>query len=404
MKVVLDKVSVRKNRIDYNYTIDKDLQVFFDNNSPFFIEYLTDISFEDVPASILSIPFVTNILPLCWLQDFTIEVDELDEAFYNSIDEIKKGFMQIYPDVKVGGKVVANKIINNTYEPSDKTVCLFSGGVDATFTYLRHRNEHPTIINVWGVDINFDDIKGHKEVDEYCNYFAEQFKTDYICIKSTIRTFVDEAYLNKEMYKLLQDYWWHGAQHSIGLLSLLAPYDYLYKVKTNYIASSFTQKDFEDGVKSITFPVVDNALKIGSTKMCHDGFDNARIQKIEYICDVCMTENRYIDLKVCFHYVNGKNCSACEKCYRTIIAILIYDTNLERYGFSIKSKNAKNIKYFLDCNEIGKFRWLPIQNAYNKNPKNKNIKWIKNYKFNNLSSFRSRVLRTLKKILNKKNF
>lgn len=398
MKVVLENVTVNKNRIDYSYSKDKELDIFFVDENPFFIEYLTDISFEEVPESILAVPFVTNLLPLCWLQGFTIEVDELDEAFYNSIDEIKKGFLQIYPTVKIGGGVVAKKLVKNEYEPSDKTACLFSGGVDATFTYMRHRDEHPTMLNVWGVDVSFDDEKGHKEVDEYCEKFAREFETDYICIKSTIRTFVDETYLNREMYKLLQDYWWHGAQHSIGLLALLAPFDYVHKVKTNYIASSFTQEDFDRGVKSITFPVVDNALKIASTNMCHDGFDHARIQKIEYICKVCMEEDRHVDLKVCFKYVDGKNCCKCEKCYRTIMGILIYDKNLERYGFSLKSKDAKEIKQFLYCHEIGEFRWHPIQKAYIENDKNKDIAWLKNFKFNNLAGFTSRLYRLKKKL------
>ena len=398
MRVVLEDITVNKNRVDYNYTKDEALNIFFNDNFPFYIEYLTDISFEEVPKSILAVPFVTNLLPLCWLADFTIEVDELDETFYNSIEEIKKGFLQIYPTVKAGGGVVAKKLVKNEYETSDKTACLFSGGVDASFTFMRHRDEHPTLLNVWGVDVSFDDAEGHREVDEYCRKLASEFETDYICIKSTIRKFVDEIYLNREMYKLLEDYWWHGAQHSIGLLSLLAPYDYVHKVKTNYIASSFTQADFENGVKSITFPVVDDALKFGSTTMCHDGFDHARIQKIEYICRVCMEEDRKVDLKVCFNYVNGKNCCKCEKCYRTIMGILIYDENLERYGFSLKSKDAKEIKQFLYCREIGEFRWIPIQKAYIENDKNKNIKWLKNFKFNNLSSFTSRLLRLKKRI------
>ena len=398
MKVVLENVEVCKNRIDYSYSRDKELDIFFDDNYPFYIEYMTDISFEEVPMSILTVPFVVNILPLCWLADFTIEVDELDETFYNSIEEIKKGFLKIYPTVKVGGGVVAKKLVRNDYESSDKTACLFSGGVDASFTFIRHRDEHPTILNVWGVDVSFDDAEGHKEVDEYCQNLAKEFETDYICIKSTIRKFVDEIYLNREMYKILEDYWWHGAQHSIGLLSLLAPFDFVHKVKINYIASSFTQEDFENGVKSITYPVVDDALKIAGTNMCHDGFDHARIQKIEYICKVCMEEDRNIDLKVCFHYVNGKNCCKCEKCYRTIMGILVFDENLERYGFSLKSKDAKEIKRFLYCHEVGEFRWRPIQKAYIENDKNKNIKWIRKFKFNNLASFKSRALRLIDKV------
>lgn len=393
MGVVLDKIEVDKNKINYIYSYDCELSRFFCDKFPFYIEYIQDIDFGAVPKSVLAVPFVTNLLPLCWICDFDIEVEELDKSFYDSIDEIKKGFQKIYPDVELKGNIKASKLINNTYEASEKTICLFSGGVDATFTFLRHREEKPVIINVWGVDIDFDDKRGHQEVESYCEKFAADFSTDYICIKSSLRKFLDESYLNNEMYKVLCDYWWHGAQHSIGLLSVLAPYDYIHKIKTNYIASSFTQKDFDSGVKSVTYPFVDNALKIASCNMCHDGFDYARIDKIKYICEVCKAEKRALDLKVCFNYKEGKNCNKCEKCLRTIMAILVFDDNVERYGFKIKSNKAKEVRRFLDCNEIRLFNWLPIQDAYKKNMQNKNIRWLRRYKFNNLSSLRSRILR-----------
>ena len=191
MKVILNDIKVNKNRIDYDYVKDDKLNIYFDDNFPFYIEYLTDISFEDVPRSILAVPFVTNLLPLCWLADFIIEVDELDETFYNSINEIKKGFNLIYSDVKLGGDVVVKELVKNEYKTSDKTTCLFSGGLDATLTFLQHRNENPVLINVWGVDIDFTDSLGHKETESYFNKIAEQFSVEYICVKSTLRKFLN---------------------------------------------------------------------------------------------------------------------------------------------------------------------------------------------------------------------
>lgn len=46
-----------------------------------FLEYNYDIS--DIPNSILAIPFVSNVIPLVWITDSTILINELDESFMN---------------------------------------------------------------------------------------------------------------------------------------------------------------------------------------------------------------------------------------------------------------------------------------------------------------------------------
>ncbi len=396
MQITLNDIKVEKNKISYAFFYDSELEKFF-TSKEFYIEYQTDIDFEHVPKSILTVPFVINLLPLCFIYNISLNIEELDESAFNSINEIKKGFETIYPDYTFYNKINPQKVISNTYETSDKVTCLFSGGVDASFSFLRHKNENITLFNVWGVDISLEDIKGHTKTENYFNKIANDFSVGYICIKSTLRTFYNEEFLNNDAYNKIGDYWWHGAQHSIGLLSLLAPYNYLNKIKTNYIASTFTQTELAQGVKCVSYPIIDNSLSTASTNIFHDGFDFSRTQKVEFICKECNKLDKNIALKVCFNYHEGKNCSSCEKCYRTIAAILVFDNNIEKYGFKLNSKNAKEIKRFLDTHEIGIFRWLPIQEAYLKNPSNKSIKWLAKYKFNNLSSLKSKLLRLINK-------
>lgn len=395
----LTAVSVDGNRVQYEYTNDPKLDKYFNKETPFFIEYQDPgIDFSNVPNSILSVPFVTNLLPLAWMFDVTIEVDELDATFYQSIEQIKQGFEKIYPQVQFSGTVSVKKIVSNTYINSNNSVCLFSGGVDAMYTLLKHRKEHPTLINVWGVDISFDDIQGHTEVEQHNNKVAETFQCKYICVKSTLRSFLNEHLLNQEAYAILEDYWWHGTQHSIGLLSILAPYNYLMRTGVNYIASSFTEKEFQMGVKCVSYPVVDEALRFASTKMIHDGYESQRIDKIRYICSSFRKENRSLELKVCFHFEKGKNCSSCEKCYRTMMAILIFDPDLNRYGFHLTHKDARKIRWFLQRNQIGVFRWEPIRQAYIENDANKDIQWLKNFHFNETTSLKSRIHRAWAKV------
>lgn len=397
--IKLTAVSVDGNRVQYEYTNDPRLDKYFNKETPFFIEYQDPgIDFSNVPNSILSVPFVTNLLPLAWMFDVTIEVDELDATFCRSIEQIKQGFEKIYPQVQFSGAVSVKKIVSNTYINSNNSVCLFSGGVDAMYTLLKHRKEHPTLINVWGVDISFDDIQGHTEVEQHNNKVAEIFQCKYICVKSTLRSFLNEHLLNQEAYAILEDYWWHGAQHSIGLLSILAPYNYIMKTRTNYIASSFTEKEFQMGVKCVSFPVIDEAYYVADTKVHHDGFEANRSMKLKYICDVYTHDNLSLELKVCFHFENGKNCSSCEKCYRTMMDILVFDTQLEKYGFRSLSPNASEIRTFLDISEVKLYNWLPIQESYRNHPQNDNIRWFSTYQINNFNSIRSKIARLAMRI------
>ena len=401
MNVKLNNIVVKKNVILYEYTYDKEASVFFNKASSFFIEYSDKEDFSNVPESVLAVPFVANLLPLSWIFDICLSIDEIDKCFMDSIPLMKQGYQSIFKDVTLGGNLAVENIKYNNYKPSERSVCLFSGGVDATFTFLRHRTENIVLANVWGVDIELDDLLGHLEMESYFNQIADSFNKEYMCIKSSVRTFLNflnESYLNDIGFKKIQDYWWHGAQHSIGMLSLLSPYNYVYRIKTNYIASSFTGKEYNQGVRCISYPVVDSQMKMASTNCYHDGFETSRIGKIEYICKIRKKDNLKLDIKVCFNYSNGKNCSSCEKCMRTIAALLVYDNSVEEYGFSKKCDDTKQLRAFLDTHEIGIFRWIPIQEAYQKYPVNRKLKWLMHYKFNNLSSFRSRLLRFMKKV------
>ncbi|WP_394213536.1 hypothetical protein [Psychrobacter piscatorii] len=79
----------------YSYEVSDSIKKFF--KEPFFIDY--DVSVEDVPDSILIIPLLANVLPISWLVGFNITVDSLDEQFYQAALEIKKVFIEEFPEI-----------------------------------------------------------------------------------------------------------------------------------------------------------------------------------------------------------------------------------------------------------------------------------------------------------------
>ena len=175
-------------------------------------------------------------------------------------------------------------------------------------------------------------------------------------------------------------------QHSIGLLSLLAPYDFINGITTNYIASSFTEDDIGK-YRCISYPFVDSELKMGATECFHDGFSFSRIKKIQNIVNYVEKSKTSFPLKVCFNPRNGENCCKCEKCLRTMAMIKIAGGDVNKLGFDPDYKNiGKYIKSFCDRTILkGSIlsHWIKIQ-SFGKQMEltDSSFKWLQNYKFN----------------------
>ena len=385
--IKLNGIEIAKNRVDFSYTFSEEIKRFFSNKWGFFYEYPEKYDLSKVPESILVVPFVMNMMPLVWILDAELSVDTLDETFYYSLQDVLNGVKRVHPNVAFGGKLIVKHLKKNEYKVDNtKKALLFSGGVDAVSTLVTHINEKLMLINIWGADVHPDDLNNHKVIKRDLTFFSKELKLPFFFIRSSLRWCFDEPYLSAYYKNIIHDTWWHGMQHSVGLLSLLAPYDYLEKVSTNYIASSFTEKDI--GVyRCISYPFVDSALKMGSTYCYHDGFEYQRLDKIHNIVAFANDTNSKIPLKVCFHPKRGENCCKCEKCLRTMAAIVTMRGDLQQFGFSPDYENVeKYIKNFCDRNifENTVLRHWKSISEYVKEHKNSNPKmdWIADYQFN----------------------
>ena len=66
--------NVDGNRIDYQYRASEEISGYFKEKS-MFIEYTSSV--ESVPKSLLAIPFVANVLPIIWMTDSTLWIEEI---------------------------------------------------------------------------------------------------------------------------------------------------------------------------------------------------------------------------------------------------------------------------------------------------------------------------------------
>lgn len=405
--IKLDYIKKINDTIIYEFECSEELSRYFSENR-FFIQYQENI--ETVPDGVAAIPFVCNVLPIVWLTDSELIIDELDADFYHSIPEFKKGYVDMFPEASFLGKLNADKTVNCSNKSENKGVgAFFSGGLDAFTTMIRHIDESPTLISIWGADVAVENIEAWGKVDKAISSISKRYSLPRCVIKSSFRQFDNEGLLHTEFYGILKDGWWHGVKHGIGLISHAAPYAWLHKWDRVYIASSNCPSDGK--VTCASDPTIDNYVRFCGCEVVHDGFEMSRQEKIKYVSKIANSTHVYPELRVCWETKEGNNCCNCEKCYRTMMGLWAEGEDPKLYGFKYNEDIFKQIKRFIKIEyefhiTIIK-QWKQIQEAVRDNKgllMNKDyyesIKWILTFDFDHPRKNFSYLLFRLKSIIN----
>ncbi|MDO4870522.1 MAG: hypothetical protein Q3996_00270 [Candidatus Saccharibacteria bacterium] len=390
--IVVKNIKLDNSKILYDYQVTGKVAEVF-RSQKMQIDYFEDIS--TAPKSIAVIPFLTNILPIAWVYDAIIEVDEIDEDFLNQLKDIKHGYQQMYPKIKFGGKLIAKNIIKNKLADNcSESALLFSGGVDATSSLITMLDNQmsPRLITLWGADVKLDDVDGWTEKSNHTKYVADLFQLKYSLIKSNFRTFINESVLDSLVEKSAGDMWWHGFQHGIGILGHAAPLIFKYNIAELHIAASFT---YGNTVPCASDPTIDEHFTIAGNRTVHNGYDKTRQAKVKNI--YCFKNNHpeigNLPIKVCWKSQGAKNCGKCEKCMRTACEFLAEGGDV--VGLSLEKFDGNYAKDFI----INKFwltenlraDWTGAQASLIKNDpqfkrKSDNINWLKEVDFNKINN------------------
>lgn len=343
--IILENTVVNGNRVVFQFEARGILRQYFTTNE-LFVEY--DCSIEMIPISILNIVFVSSILPLMWLTDTTMWVYDIDRTFYDCILRLKMAYQDLYPHYSLKGRFVAANTIYNTYEEKREGLLLFSGGIDAHVSYLRHREIKPILCNIQGwYREELDEKAKAAEADkrDILN-FALKENVDFRFVKSNFAVLVDNKQFSTNIQKKLGDSWWHGFQHSMSFISIAIPLAYLYGVKNIYIASSFAIG--AEG-QCASYANTDIEFKFATVGGCiHDAFDMSRQDKVRYLVEYQKRSNEDYPVRVCSF--KDKNCCECEKCFRTILEIVAENGDIHNFGFSIESSLKEHWKKVFEHN------------------------------------------------------
>ena len=384
--IVLNSTIVKKNKVIYNYSFSKNIKDYF-NNEEFFIEF--DVDINKVPLSILNIPFVCNMLPIAWLLNAKIEVETLDTNFYNCVPNIKQSYKNMYPMLNFNGDLFVKDICKNSYSVESNAV-MFSGGIDATATLIKHLDLKPLLINLQGSDIGLDNFDVLEVVKKRLKSLSNQFSLPIHFIRTSFRKILNEKKLD-DIIRSTNDNYWHALQHGIGILGHTAPLSFVKHIGMIYIASSYTK---DDNAKCASDPSIDNLLRMASTSVYHDNYELTRGEKIDLIGKFCKTNNLELNIRVCFNEKKINNCCKCEKCYRTIFEIISRGYNPKSLGFTLPQNFLKkarfNFSYKIIFNPSVIVLWKKIQNQFLKDEKLKNdlsYKWFIDFNFETSNNF-----------------
>jgi len=266
------------NRLSIYFSFSKNLSNFFKENI-FYIEM--DIDFKKIPESIAVIPFLCNVLPIVWLSDAKCYIKNIDAEFKNSIPEIREGYKMMYPMLDFKGKIEAEYVVNENKQVFNSAISLFSGGVDAITTALRHINEPLILLSIWGsADFPLNDTIGWEIHCKNMKQQAKMLMKPLVILRSNFYSFIDNWGSLNDLIKESGESWWHGFQHGIGLISLSAPFAYISKAGMVYIASSFCSGQTSTCASD---PTIDNKLHWSNTQVFHDGYELSRQAKTHYI-------------------------------------------------------------------------------------------------------------------------
>lgn len=339
----IDNTYVHENgrTINYDYNYSSTIKKYF-KETPFYVTY--DIDISKVPIGILNVPLLANLLPISWFAGFDIKVNELDSVFYQQVSKIKEQFEEYHPVIKAKK---SNLIVEQLSESSDscsyRKAMLYSGGVDAYATLLRHFEEVPDLITIKGVDMALSDDAQWKSLLEYNNTTETIQQNTKYYIESNLVDF-----LSFEVNRFIKGFNWYGTvQHGLAITCLTAPLAYLNNYSVVYIASSFDRKEGYEFVKWGSIPEIDNLIKFNNTSISHDGIELIRQEKIDFIVNWAVSNKRKVELRVCLSNRKDLNCGRCSKCLMTIFGILNTNENPNDFGFQVDLSVFKSLKDLL---------------------------------------------------------
>jgi hypothetical protein len=242
-------------------------------------------------------PFVAAAMFPAMLQGKTLEVDPdlpVSPTFlanYSRLQEIFHTWNPVLKQIPVSATTAPAQPVNQG------TCSFFSGGLDATYTFLKHQEEIGHVIFIHGFDF-FDEPEKYAMASERNGRFVGRYGASLIPIETNSSVLGHSYHLSGGLTQ--------GS--ALGAIRLLLGFE------RTYVPAGVTYNDL---VPLSTHPLTDPLWSNECMKAIHDGCEARRTDKVRRVaeCDAALA-----NLRVCTEDMNV-NCGRCEKCLRTMIPL-----------------------------------------------------------------------------------
>jgi len=340
-RIKVGQPKVNEFKVQFDLKIPRKLKKFFIDEK-FWVRY--DDSIEEVPSGILIIPAVMTLAPIAWANGTSIKVKEIDSEFLESLIKVKEAYKEKYPSVfkKKAKPIIYDQKKKYSPKKEEKTnsSMLFSLGVDSLTCYLKHIDEFPALFTIHGSDLNIENEQGWKNVLKNVNSFAVQEGVSVHTIQSNFRSILNYLFLDKKFMKEIDRGWWGAIHYGTGLPALCGPISFKENYDVIYQGSGYTQ----DETYPTAQPSFVNKLKWNKTRVEITEVEMTRHEKIKYLIKNWDDINASTPIRSCYSDYLGRNCSKCEKCYRTIISLSIEGSDPNKFGYDVNQSSLTRIK------------------------------------------------------------
>ncbi|QLH81754.1 hypothetical protein [Halosimplex pelagicum] len=364
MTVVVGEPTVDGSTVECEVTPSRDLRRFFAGDTVR-VDYDADIS--DVPPAVASIPALAHVAPVAWANGADVAAPAVDRAFLDALEEVGAALARMYPEFIDPGEIRPEAVVDTAEEyPADafdESGLLFTGGIDSVASYVRHRDEDPTLIGVQGWVVGPEEDDRWRGFRNHVEPFADRRGLDCRYVRSNALSVLDTPMLQAHYKRYVDGAWYSSVGHGLGLLGLCAPLSHALGLGTVHIAASHTA-GFDEPWGS--HPEIDDRVRWGHSRGNHDGFELTRQEKIERIAAYVAETGERFPLRTCIHDAAGGNCNDCEKCYRTIVGLVLAGLDPREFGYEADRQTFGEIRVAFEepafvMDEHTRFHWEDIQ-------------------------------------------
>jgi hypothetical protein len=336
--------SLSGHKLASTVTVPKGLRKYF-NSFRLFAHYNAQLRAD---MSILNIPLVSTILPLAWLTGTDVHVEKLDKKYVEAMNAIKNEFKQIFPRGKFTARINVDDLVENKTQ-SQGTAMLFSGGVDSTYSLIKNISLKPRLImfeGVVGYQLDPSYKKHNQIVKETYSDFAGREGLDIDFVETNTCSILNDGRITHDFHKILRgSKLWESLQLPLVILGLPAPLSIGRFNRLLNAADSSPTADY-DKYPYASQPRINEKFAWADLRVIHDGYVD-RFSKTSLINEY-LKKHEY-HLRVCNDPpLDRLNCSACEKCSRTIVPLILEGIHPNNCGFKVNRSTFESMRHNLE--------------------------------------------------------